>query len=240
MENYTSFFAGSGNSVFLKIGILGNDYRWLLIFIGIVLAAGLVLWRRQQKEAAETTALFILRTGRLNLSFGRWLTHFGIVLYILLIPLSLVSLRLAYWWNGVQAPVLAGEVWMLAIPLGAAIFFYRRQRKKLHFHPVDTRLPKEAIVRLMERIGGEEHWTPDYLGDDMLVCHTSPSFLSGSRGEQIFVVFDKNRVWLNSISNIDKKGSVTSFGRTRKQVQWLTDEIRRFEAGNEKNAGCKK
>lgn len=239
MENYTSFFAGSGSSGLLLINA-GHDYRWLLIFIGISLVAGLFFWRRHQKEAAETTAPFVLRTGRLNLSFGRWLTHFGIVLYILLIPLALVSLRLAYWWDGDQAPVLAGEVAMLVIPLGAAFFFYRRQRKKLFFHPVDTRLSKEEIVRLMERIGGEEHWTPDYLGDDMLVCHTSPSFLSGSRGEQIFVVFDTNRVWLNSISNLDKKGSVTSFGRTRKQVQWLTDEIRRCEAGNEKTDSCKK
>lgn len=236
MENYISFFAGSGRSVFLKIGILGGDYRWLLIFIGISLVTGLFLWRRQQKEGAETTAPFILRTGRLNLSFGRWLTHFGIVLYILLIPLALVSMRLAYWWGGEQAPVLAGEVWMLVIPLGAAFFFYRRQRKKLFFHPVDTPLSKEEIVRLMERIGGEEHWTPDYLGDDMLVCHTSPSLLSGSWGEQIFVVFDKNRVWLNSISDLDKKSSVSSFGRTKKQVQRLTDEIRQCEAENEKNS----
>ncbi|MCC8170849.1 MAG: hypothetical protein LIP00_03500 [Parabacteroides sp.] len=240
MENYTAFFAGSGKPVFLKTGILVNDYRWLLIFIGISLVAGLLLWRRQQKEAAETTAPFILRTGRLNLSFNHWLTHFGIVLYILLIPLSLVSMRLAYWWNGEQAPFLAGEVWMLVVPLGAAFFFYRRQRKKLQFHPVTTRLPKDEIIRLMERIGGEEHWTPDYLGDDMLICHTSPSFLSGSGGEQIFVVFDTNRVWLNSIGRLDRKGSVTSFGRTRKQVQRLTDEIRRYEAENKKTASSEK
>lgn len=78
-------------------------------------------------------------------------------------------------------------------------------------------------------MGARHEWSYEHAGDDCFVGYTSPSFFSGSWGEQIFVVFDKGQVWINSICDLNQRAFITSFGWTKKNIRLLKKAIAEAE-----------
>ena len=130
---------------------------------------------------------------------------------------------LIYGW-GVLLPI-----WALCIPLLLALLLFRVQRNRLDFEEVPTRLSVEEIGTLFIELAEEHEWTIDHLGHDCIVAHTNPSMWSPTWGEQIFVVYDSGRMWLNSVNNLDRRSSIVSFGYTRRNVRWVVEAIRTRE-----------
>lgn len=64
---------------------------------------------------------------------------------------------------------------------------------------------------------------PDHVGEECFVGHTPTGAFSW--GEQLFIVFDKGRVWINSVGNMDRRVSVSSFGRIRRNKRLLQKAI---------------
>jgi hypothetical protein len=59
-----------------------------------------------------------------------------------------------------------------------------------------------------------------------IIARTSPGIFSGSWGERITIILDKNRVLINSICDPEKRSSVVSMGRNRKNCRTLINEIK--------------
>lgn len=215
----------------LQVSSNFERYRTLIIFAGIVIVAGFLLWRRQRKEGSELAVPFILRTGRLNLDFESFMTHYGPVIYVLLLSFLFLSFLLDRWMSSGALVFVWKDVPFVILPLLLAQWLYRRQYKKLFFHAVPTDLTREELLPVIRKTAYQLDWILDYEGDDLIVAHTEAGFLRGSWGEQIFIVFDKRQVWINSICDLNKKSSITSLGRNKKNIKSLTEAIKRA-AGN--------
>ncbi len=63
------------------------------------------------------------------------------------------------------------------------------------------------------------------MDEKIIIAKTHPSIFSGSWGEQITILFDDDRILINSICDPDKKSSVVSMGRNKKNVSKLLEEI---------------
>ena len=68
-------------------------------------------------------------------------------------------------------------------------------------------------------------WDVDHYGEDCIVAHTNPSFLSLTWGEQIFIVFDKGQVWVNSVNDLNRRTSICSFGRNKRNIRRIRDAL---------------
>ena len=71
----------------------------------------------------------------------------------------------------------------------------------------------------------ELDWIPVINAKDFKVFKTNPKWYTGSWGEQITVILDNDKVMINSICDLDKKTSVVSFGRNRKNMKRLIEEV---------------
>lgn len=103
---------------------------------------------------------------------------------------------------------------------------YRNQREKLNFEPIATTLPVENIQQAITEVAMRNDWIVDHINHHCFVAHTSRSFPSLSWGEQVFVVFDKGQVWVNSVNDMNKKSAAFSFGYTKKNIRLLRVAIK--------------
>lgn len=204
----------------------GPDSVWSwLVFVGIyLLLTHLTLWLRFRKESGEGLAAFVLVHHRLSLTTEWAYTHYGFPLVILMLPFVFVSVSLYAYITG-DGEMLLPLFWFGLLPLALAFVSYCRQRSKLNFEPVATTLLKEQIQQAIIEVAAQNNWTIDYLGDDCIAAHTNRSYPSLSWGEQVFVVFDKGQVWVNSVNDLNKKSVMCSFGYTKKNIRLLKEAI---------------
>lgn len=210
----------------------GTSPGWILLGIVVfcVVAEWFFFWLLFHKEGDEPLAAFVLRTRRLPLTTDWATTHYAmpsLMVFVLLCMLLFNLLSLAYSWE-VLLPI-----WALCLPLLLALVLFRVQRNRLDFEELATRLSVEEIGELFFELAESHEWTIDHLGHDCIVAHTNPSMWSFTWGEHIFVVYDSGRVWLNSVNNLDRRSSMVSFGRTRRNVRRVAEAIRtREQAGS--------
>lgn len=208
-----------------------TNLGWILLGIVVfcVVAEWLLFRLLFHKEGDEPLADFVLRTRRLPLTTDWATTHYAmpsLMVFILLCMLLFNLFSLTCGWE-VLLPI-----WALCVPLLLALLLFRVQRNRLDFEEFPTRLSVEEIGDLFIELAETYGWTIDHLGYDCIVAHTNPSMWSFTWGEHIFVVYDSGRVWLNSVNNLDRRSSMVSFGRTRRNVRRIVEAIRaREQAG---------
>ena len=93
------------------------------------------------------------------------------------------------------------------------------QRSKLKFQNLPTTLNKQAIYDCIYHLSVTYDWDIDHYGDDCIVAHTNPALWHLTWGEQKFIVFDQNQVWLNSVNDLNKRTSICSFGHNKRNIQ---------------------
>lgn len=198
---------------------------------------GLVVGLLFRREGREELVSFVLRHKRLPLSPGWAMTHYGFPLMVLSVPVFLALLAVFRVVGG-QSPdgSSAAVAWCVVVSgvVGAALVCV--QRSKLTFWAVHTRLTKSQVREALLEAAAQWDWEIDPAGDDCLVAVTHPSGWSFTWGEQIFVVFDKGRIWVNSVNDLNKRTAVASFGYTKRNVRRVVEAIVAKEtAPNEKN-----
>lgn len=169
----------------------------------------------------------MIETEKLKLKFTDLLTHYLIVLF-LLIPLALtlfgfVQKYILYNYEGARSPE---EMFFGTLPFGiASIVFFFIQRNRLKFKTVETNLSKEKIKEIIEQTAEELEWHPEIINEKIIIMKTHPKWWTGSWGEQITIIFNKSSIMINSICDPDKRSSVVSMGRNRKNVNVLIEKI---------------
>lgn len=162
-----------------------------------------------------------------EMKLGNWdkFTHYEIVGFLFFIPAMFMFLHLKDYFQGTPRPFREGEIWFMIIPSILGLLFYRLQKNRLKFKSIDTNLTREEIDPIIERVANELEWTPYVINEKIIIAKTRPSFFSGSWGEQITILFDKNRILVNSICDPDKRSSVVSMGRNKRNMNRLIEEI---------------
>lgn len=174
----------------------------------------------------EKQITYSIETGKLQLSFWDKIKHYGIVFYILLIPSMLIVLHLNAYFFGTPKPLREGEIWILIIPLILGFLFFLVQKNRLKFKSIGTNLSREELNKIIGKVANELEWVKTTSNDKVYIAKTNPTFFSGSWGEQITILFDQNKILINSICRLDKRPSVVSMGRNRQNVKTLMDEIK--------------
>lgn len=170
---------------------------------------------------------YSIETGELKL--GNWdkFTHYGIVGFLFIIPAMIIFFHTKDYFLGISRPFREVEIWFMIIPSILGLLFYRLQKNRLKFKHIETKLTREEIDPIIEKVVNELEWTPYLINEKIIIAKTHPSFFSGSWGEQVTILFDKNRILVNSICDPDKPSSVVSFGRNKKNMDRLIEEIKK-------------
>jgi hypothetical protein len=169
------------------------------------------------------------KTGRIKLTWWDSLTHYLIVLFLLLPLLFLSFSWLKYMITGEYSGVRPfKEMFLVHIPfIILAVGFYYIQYKRLAFKLIQTNLPNVLIQKLIETTATELEWIPFVNTKYYKVFKTFPKWHTGSWGEQITIILDNDKVMINSICDPDKRTSVVSVGRNRKNMSCLIDKIKK-------------
>ena len=69
---------------------------------------------------------------------------------------------------------------------------------------IPTTLDEQAIYDRIYNLAATYDWDVDHYGEDCIVAHTNPAIWHLTWGEQIFIVFDKGQVWVNSVNDLNK------------------------------------
>lgn len=174
-----------------------------------------------------------LETGTLQISTRDKLSHFGIVIFLGIMPSGLLMFHFIAYLQGLVMPFKDGEIWLIIVPLLLAIAFYITQRDRLRFRVVTTPLKWNELMILIGQVGIELKWIRVSSSKRVYVARTNPGFFSGSWGEQITILFDTDRILVNSICDLKKRSSITSMGRNRENVGALQMAIQQaMETGD--------
>lgn len=167
------------------------------------------------------------RTGRIKLSWWGSFNHYFVVLFLFLpmIFLSIDGIKylITGEYRGMRTPM---EMLSVSIPfmiLGIVFFFF--QYKRLKFKTIKTFISRDMVNNAIKTTATELDWIPEINTKDFKVFKTNPKWYTGSWGEQIIVILDNDKVMVNSICDLDKKTSVVSFGRNRKNMKRLLEEV---------------
>ncbi len=166
-----------------------------------------------------------IASGELQLTIWAKLTHYGIsVAFFLVLPMTILF-NIKDNFDGTYTPFQVSHFWFLMGSTFLALLLYRIQRSKLKLKIIETPLTREQLDPIISKVANELEWFPYVVNEKVILAKSYPDFLSGSWGEQITILFDRNRILVNSICDPDKKSSVVSYGRNKENVDRLTEAI---------------
>lgn len=170
---------------------------------------------------------YSIDTGKLKLSNWGKFTHYGLVVFLFFIPAAIIFFHLQDYFEGTANTLNEVEIWVMIIPSLLGILFYRIQGNKLKFKEVATHLTRDELEPIINKIGNKLEWTAYLVNKDVIIAKTHPGFFSGSWGEQITILFDHNRILVNSICDPAKQSSVSSMGRNKQNRNIIIEEIKK-------------
>lgn len=187
------------------------------------LAWWLVYRRRYRLEKDAAFADFVLEHKSVPLTISWAYTHYGAShILSLMSAIFLFTTGMTLY----SAGRIDGFVLLVAIvPVPIAYVLYRVQRRKLDFQSIPTTLDKQSIYDRICHLSVTYDWDVDHYGEDCIVAHTNPAIWHLTWGEQIFIVFDKGQVWVNSVNDLNKRTSPFSFGYTKRNIRRIRDAL---------------
>jgi hypothetical protein len=82
------------------------------------------------------------------------------------------------------------------------------------------------LQKVIGKTANELGWKSRINRGDLIIKSTNPSWLSGSWGEQVTIILDDNRLLINSICDPNKKASIISIGRNKKNINRLIENVK--------------
>lgn len=168
-----------------------------------------------------------ISTGELKLTKGKSFSHYTMVWILFAIPLCFIVINVIYFILGKPKPLIEDEVWIYIVPPIPGVICYKIQKNRLKFEVIETDLTRTELNVIIGKVAEKLEWEFNTENENVIVATTFPSLLSGSWGERITILFDNNRVFINSICDPDKQSSMVSMGRNKKNVNTLVEEIRK-------------
>lgn len=169
----------------------------------------------------------LILTEKLQLSRREKLKHFQVVLFLLLITIFCAFILIKIFIDKPTRPLDAELILTVCIPAILTIFFYKLQKGRLKFKTVTTKLSYKELNQIVEKVAAKLEWAIYTKKSKIIIAKTHPGFFSGSWGEEITIIFDINRILVNSICDLSKRTSLTSMGRNQENMNTLIEEIKK-------------
>lgn len=168
-----------------------------------------------------------LESGKLSLSIWEKSTHFEAVGFIFLFPAFAIILHLRDTLQGNPRAFRETEIWFIVATSLLALFVLILLNRGLKMVEIKHSLNRKQIDSILKKLSKELAWTTLKSNDEHFIAQTSPSSFIGKRGERITILFDEGKIWVNSISDPSKRGSVLFMARNKKHIERLKAEIGR-------------
>lgn len=168
-----------------------------------------------------------IKKNELQLSFWNKISHYWAVIFALIIPICSIIYKIIDAINKTERSSRDGEIYLFVIPITLSFLFYLLQKKRLSFKIVETKLNIDEIYKIVDETAKELGWIINKRTNKYLTANTNPKFTSGSWGEQITIIFIENKILVNSICDLNKKSSLVSMGRNKKNEQTFINNIKR-------------
>ncbi|PIA81741.1 hypothetical protein BFR04_13495 [Gaetbulibacter sp. 4G1] len=153
---------------------------------------------------------YSLTSKYLKLNFLDKLNHYGKTSIFLIVPIVFIFLKTRSLFtdekvnSGNKILILVGVFTILGI------LFLIIQRRQLKFKSIRTRLPEKELIDIIKDVCDEKEWTIYDFGKNYLKIKTFSDLLTGSFGEDITIILDKNRVLINSKCKLSKRNYLFS------------------------------
>ncbi len=160
------------------------------------------------------------RNKRMKLTFFQTLTHYGAPLLLLFIVSltgwSLIEIYLTETYTGVRT---TNELIKSSLPfLGLAVIFTIIQYRRLNFIEIKLTFTDEQFQEAINRTVKDLKW--EIVSNNKLFFRAfRPRNWTGSWGEMITILRDKNQILINSICDPEQMSSITSYGWNRKNIK---------------------
>ena len=166
-----------------------------------------------------------IEQNELQLNIWDKLSHFWSVIFLLFIPIWFIIYKTTDLINKTERPSQDGDIYVFGIPILLSFLLYLLQKKRLRFKIVETNLSIDEIYKVVDDTAKELGWIINKKSSTHLTANTNPKFTSGSWGEQITIIFTENKILVNSICDLNKKDSLVSMGRNKKNEQTFINNI---------------
>ncbi|SEW21882.1 hypothetical protein [Chitinophaga arvensicola] len=163
-----------------------------------------------------------IATGEVQLSFREHVEHFDVIYILLFFDVLLGMYAAGLLFSNDQHKL--GVILFFMVFSTIIGLLYWRQNSRLKLKSISTTLSKEEQRTIVERLGEEQKWLPYYLGDNAFKARAHDVY-SASSGEQVTVLFGKNKIYINSMCDLHFKASWISWGRNRKHMRLLLNRI---------------
>lgn len=169
---------------------------------------------------------------RLKLSRWQALEHYFIVIFILFVPcLLLVFLFEIYFSKTYTGVRTANDLFSVASPMVLiAIVLYFIQKRRLRFREFLVEYTNQEFQQAVRRTVNEYDWKIEINNEHIFRAYR-PSNWTGSWGEMITIIKEKDRLLLNSICDPNKWSSVTSYGCNKRNVNTFLKNLSDVKQG---------
>lgn len=172
------------------------------------------------------------RKQRLKLTTFQYLTHYGVVIFLLFIVcLSAWDLIRIYRTQSSIDRYAIEEFISLSWPfLLLAVVFTIIQYRRLKFHEINVSYTEEQFQEAIRRTVEELDW---HINNNRKTFFraTRPWSWSFSWGEMVTIIKYKDRLLINSICDPDQMSSVISYGWNRKNINTFLKNLDDVKAG---------
>ncbi len=154
---------------------------------------------------------------RLKLTTIQTLTHFGVVLFSLFIALMM-------GWIMIQGETVDELTKVPLFFLLLSIFFFFVQYRRLKFREFHLRYTEHQFQEAVKRTTNELEWSIDSKSETFFRAYRSSNW-TGSWGEMITIIKEKDRLFINSICDPNKASSIASYGWNRTNIKTFTKNL---------------
>ena len=171
-----------------------------------------------------------INTGFLSLTFKEKMAHYSIVYMSILLGIFFLGYSIyKSLFNGKELDKTF-LIPITAISIGAIFYFI--QKSRLRFKVINSNIGSDELKNVLKKTGQELEWRIELKNEKVIVARTSPSFFSGSWGEQITIILNGNKILINSICDTRKRDSLISAGRNTKNMNTIIKNIKKPVTNN--------
>lgn len=173
-----------------------------------------------------------IETRELQLTNRQKLIHYKVVILLLFIGIFGLFFSLKEYISGTYNLFIYAGIGFFIFSVVIGILLYKLQRHRLKFYVIDRILANDDLKEIIEKVKMELKWSFYIVDTNIIIAKTKSDFLLPGRGELITILFDKNKILINSIYDPSKKSLIFPFSPNRKNVRILVERIKEKQMAN--------
>ena len=178
-------------------------------------------------DMTEEEIWYSIEKNEVKLTIWEKLNHYGIVVFQLIVAVlyltGFIRDHVNKTINSTDEIYIAGLIVLIFI----SFLTYKLLRHRLTFKSIETGLKRSELNDIIRKAGIEHKWILVNVNEYSIVARTNPGYFPVSRGERITIIFEQNKVFINSISDPVRTSRFLSMGQNKRNVNRLMEVIKR-------------